>query len=149
LAVIFIAAVVFFFLHFSNSDYEAITGFSDSYENFDKAISDLGAPIAGTDVEAAPAIADLVSKARLALAKLVEQASIRISSLTKNDSELMSTELEIADLAGSELNMLKAYKDAIATKNGQEGQLAKAFSDLTSQRQAAYAHFQQLLGQAN
>lgn len=59
---------------------------------------------------------DLESKAGDALIELNIKASARLSSLIKNDAELMSKALEIADLSGKELDHLGAYKRAIWDK---------------------------------
>ncbi len=59
---------------------------------------------------------DLESKAGDALIELNQNASARISSLIKNDGQLMSTALEIAGLSKKELDNLSAYKRAIWDK---------------------------------
>lgn len=59
---------------------------------------------------------DLESKAADALIELKTKAAARISSLIKNDGELMRTALEIADFSGKELDNLSAYKRAIVQK---------------------------------
>ncbi|MEK7282008.1 MAG: hypothetical protein AAB037_06645 [Chloroflexota bacterium] len=59
---------------------------------------------------------DLESKTGDALIELNQNASARISSLIKNDGQLMSTALEIADLSKKELDNLSAYKRAIWDK---------------------------------
>jgi len=60
--------------------------------------------------------ADLERKAGDALIYLNTKAAARLSSLIKNDAELMSKALEIADLSGKELDNLRAYKRAIGDK---------------------------------
>jgi hypothetical protein len=59
---------------------------------------------------------DLERKAADVLIELNTKAAARLSSLIKNDAELMSKTLEIADLSGKELDNLNAYKRAIGDK---------------------------------
>ncbi len=59
---------------------------------------------------------DVENKARDALVELNTKSSVRISSLIKNDGELMSKELEIADYSKKELDTLSTYKKAIRDK---------------------------------
>jgi hypothetical protein len=67
------------------------------YEKFDKAISDFS--LSKTD--------DLESKARDALFELMTKATFRLSSLIKNDVELMDQALEV-DISGREFNLKPA-----------------------------------------
>ena len=138
-----VVIVGFFFYH---NDVKALEKFVASYEKFDKAISDFSKPVFVSNVEGAPATDDLERKADEALAELNTKTSVRISSLIKNDAELMNTELEIADFSGKELDNLKAYKRAVADKNVDLGRLAKEFGDLANKRQTAYARFRELGG---
>ena len=69
------------------------------------------------------------------LADLNQKATARISSATQNDPELMSLMREIADLAGKELASLRI-----------EAGLAKDQGNITLQRKAVYARFQELSG---
>ena len=59
---------------------------------------------------------DLESKAGDAFIELNIKAAARLSSLIKNDGQLMSTALEIADLSKKELDNLSACKKAIGDK---------------------------------
>lgn len=59
---------------------------------------------------------DLESKVADALIELKTKAAARISSLIKNDGELMREALEIADFSERELDNLRAYKRAIGEK---------------------------------
>ena len=140
------AGIIFFFYHFGHNDYKVITDFSASYIKFDQAISDFSTPIFASNLEATPATDDLERKADKALVDFNTKASARISSLTKNDAELMRLTLEIADLSGKELDALKAYKRAAADKSADLDKLAKEFADLTNERQTAYARFLELTG---
>ena len=147
LVLIALAGVFSFFYCFYYNDVKALTDFSDSYEKFDKAISDFSALVFASNLEGAPATDNLERKADEALVELNTKASARLSSLIKNDAELMSTELEIADFSGKELDTLSAYKRAIRDKRDTDVDgLAKEYGELTSKRKAAYAHFQELAG---
>jgi hypothetical protein len=139
-------AGLFFFYRLHRHDVKSLVNFSVAYKNFDKAISDFSIPVFAPNFEGAPATDDLERKADEALVELNTKASARLSSLIKNDAELMSTTLEIADLSGKELDALKAYKRAVADKNVNLDRLAKEFGDLTNKRQSAYARFQELAG---
>lgn len=134
LALIVIVGVFSFFYRMGNNDVKKLTEFSASYEKFDKAISDFSIGEA----------ADLESKAGDALIELNQNASARISSLTKNDGQFMSIMLEIADFSGKELDNLRAYKKAIQSKNADLDGLAKKYGELTSKRKTAYVRFQGL-----
>ena len=134
LVLVVIVGVFFFFSRLYHNDVKALENFVASYEKFDKAVSDFS--ISKTD--------DLESKAGDALIELKTKATFRISSLIKNDAELMDKAREIADLSGRELESLKAYKRAIQTKNADLDDLAKEYGDLTSKRKTAYARFQGL-----
>ena len=134
LALVVIVGVFSFFSRMYHNDIKALKGFLASYETFDKAISDYS--ISKT--------ADLESKARDALIELNTKATFRLSSLIKNDAELMDQALEVADHSGKELESLRAYKRAIQSKSSDLDGLAKEYGDLTSNRRAAYARFQGL-----
>ena len=131
--VVLVGAFLFFYRMY-HKDVKALEDFLASYEKFDKAISDFS--IGETD--------DLESKAGDALGEFTTKASVRISSLIKNDAKLMSTALEIADFSGKELATLSAYKRAIQSKNADLDGLAKEYGDLTSKRKTAYARFRGL-----
>jgi hypothetical protein len=117
-----------------HNDIKALEGFLASYAIFDQAISDFS--ISKT--------ADLESKASDALIELNTKATFRLSSLIKNDAELMDQALEVADHSGKELESLRAYKRAIQSKSSDLDGLAKEYGDLTRKRRAAYARFQGL-----
>ena len=134
LALVMIVGVFLFFSRMYHNDIKALEGFLASYETYDKAISDYS--IGKT--------ADLESKARDALIELNTKATFRLSSLIKNDAELMDQALEVADHSGKELESLRAYKRAIQSKSSDLDGLAKEYGDLTSKRRAAYARFQGL-----
>ena len=125
---------VFFLGRMYHNNVKALTDFSTSYERFDSAISNV--PI--------DTVSDLNRKAEEALARLIAQSSVRISSLIKNDRELMSAEREIADVSGKELASLKAYTVAIQNNSADLSERSKEYADLIGKRKAAYAHFQEL-----
>ena len=51
-----------------------------------------------------------------ALVELNTKASVRVSSLTKNDGDLMRIMREIADLSAKEFNTLKAVQSALVDR---------------------------------
>jgi hypothetical protein len=132
--------------HFGHNDRKALIEFSAAYKNYDRAIADLSNAVFTTNLEDLNTINDLKGNATAALAELDLKAQVRISSLTKNDAEIMSLTQEIADLSGKEVDTLKAYRLAISNKDAALDTLGKKFHDLTIKRQAAYARFQELSG---
>ena len=132
--VLVVLAVAFFFNQMYRNDIEKLTNFSVSYEKFDKAISDFSGNTSD----------DLGRYTEEALAELKTNASLKISSLIKNDGELMRAELEVADFSTRELASLKAYKEGIQSKRVDLGKLAKDYADIARERKAAYANFQEL-----
>ena len=133
------AGVFFFFYRFYHNDMEALAGFSASYKEFDKAISDFSVSVFSSGLEGESNTDDLEQKVDEALIGLETKAGARISSLTKNDAEIMSITREIGDLSGKELDILKNYRRAVAGKNADLNRLIKEHGDLTSKRQTAYA----------
>ena len=133
-ALVVLAGVFFFLNRLYRNDVQALTDFSAAYQKFDKTIADFS--VSSTD--------DLDSKTDEALVELTEKATVRLSSLIKNDAELMNQAREVADLSGRELASLKIYKGASRSKNADSDGLAKEYGDLTSKRKAAYARFRQL-----
>ena len=117
-------------------DIRSLTEFATSYEQFDKRMSDFSDHPSEADDEAADK----------ALGDLAVQASMRLSSLIKNDGAMMRVARELSDAATRELTMLKEYKRAALEQNGDSAALLnKQFEDARSARKAAYAHFEQLL----
>jgi hypothetical protein len=129
---------------FYRHDVTALEEFSASYQRFDKASLVFSASVSASNLEGVSATDGLELKTDEALVELNTKASVRISSLIRNDGELMSAELEIADLSRKELSSLKAYKKAIQSKSTDADRLAREHDDLTNKRRAAYAHFQRL-----
>ena len=121
LALVVLAGIFSFFIRLYHNDIKVLTDFSASYEKFDTTISDFSAN--KTD--------DLKSRATNALIELTAKANFRISSLIKNDPEIMNQARTVADFAGKELDALV---------NGP----TKEYNDLTTQRKTTYAHFQEL-----
>jgi hypothetical protein len=128
--------VFFLFYRMYHDDVHALENFVASYKKFDRAISDFS--ISQTD--------DLESRASEALTELISKATLRLSSLIKNDAELMDRVPEVADLSGKELESLRAYKRVIQSKIADAGRLAPECGELTNERKAAYARFQELAG---
>lgn len=132
-----VSAAVFFFIdHFYYGSIRKLVAFSASYDTFDKAISDLSVS-KGDDLE---------SQAVAALTELKTKAAFRISSLIKNDGDLMNQARQVADLSGSELASLEAYLRAIQNRNANLDEMAGEYSDLAGKRKAAFAHFRELCG---
>ncbi len=129
-----LAGGLLFFYRFYGNDIKALKDFLASYEAFDRAISDL--LISQTD--------DLESQAGDAFIELDKKAALRLSSLIKNDAELMGQALEVANFSRRELDSLLAYKGAIQSQNADLDGLAKEHGDLSSGRKAAYARFREL-----
>ena len=146
IALIGIAGIFFLFFRFYQNDVKALEDFTAAYDKFDQAISDFSGPVLASNLEGAPAVDDLERKADEALVDLKTKAAARISSLIKNDAELMSITLEIANLSSKELDNLKAYRRAVAGKNTDLDRLAKEFEDWTNKRRNAYVQFQELGG---
>jgi len=136
IVLVVLAGVFFFFYRFYHNDVKALADFSASYEKFDKIISDFSITRTG----------DLESKAGDALIELNTKATFRLSSLIKNDAELMDQAVEVADLSERELDSLRVYNGAIQRKNADLDGLAKEYGNLNSKRKAAYVRFQKLAG---
>ncbi len=144
IALLLVVFAGFFFYRMYHRDVNALKGFSAAFERFDRAVSDLSANLLASSPAGTPATDDLERKAEAALAELKSKASVRISSLIKNDAEFMSLTREIADLSGKELDALKAYRRAAADKNSGSDRLAKEFDDPRNKRQAACVRFLEL-----
>jgi len=130
------AGVLFFAIRMYQDDIKALKGFMASYEQFDKAISELSQSAA----------ADFESRAGDAVAGLSAEASLRLSSLIKNDAKLMDQAREVADLAQKELESFRAYQRGIRQENADVEELAEGSRILTEKRKMAYARFQELGG---
>ena len=140
------AIAFFFFFQFGHNDAKVLADFPIAYAIFDRAIADYSKSALGSSPEGGSANIDLELKADEALADLNTKASARISSLTRNDGDLMQTMLEIADLSGKELVALKEYKTAVADGSSDLNKAAAVYADLTQKRQTAYLHFRELAG---
>jgi len=137
LALLVLAGVFSFFYRFYHNGVKALADFSASYEKFDKALVDFF--IAETD--------DSESKADNALIELNTKAvAFRLSSLIKNDAELMNKALEIAAFSKRELDNLRAYKRAVQSKNADLDVLAIEYGDVNGKRKTAFARFRELAG---
>lgn len=120
--ILLVLAGIFFFFNMYINDIKALKDFVISYEKFDKAISDFS--VSKTD--------ELEKKADDALVELNTKATLRISSLIKNDRELMDKAREVTNLSGKEFDCLKDYR------------LTKECGDLTNERKVTYINFQSL-----
>jgi hypothetical protein len=144
--VLVVLAGIFAFYHLYHTDIKELADFSASYEKLDRAISDFSGRISGSSFEDRPAVDSYERKADEARVELKVKASARLSSIIKNDAELMSITLNISDLAAKELEALKAYRRAVFDMDINAGRLAEEFADLTNKRQTAYARFRELGG---
>ena len=131
-----IVGVFLFFSRMYHNDIKALKGFLASYVTFDKAISDFS--ISKTD--------DLESNAGNAVIDLSAKASLRLSSLIKNDAGLMDQALEAANLARRELESLRIYKNGIQSQNAELDGFAEEYRILTGKRKAAFARFKGFSG---
>ncbi|MCJ7581461.1 MAG: hypothetical protein MUP98_13120 [Candidatus Aminicenantes bacterium] len=136
LVLVMSAGICFIFCHFYLNDVKALKEFSALYEIFDEAMTEYS--LNRTH--------DLESIVEDAFIELDSKASFRISSLIKNDSELMDLIPEVARLSGKELDSLKFYTRSVREKNTDLAGLAEKYSTLSSQRKAAYARFLKLAG---
>ncbi len=139
----------YFFYRMGTGDAKALADFPAAYHAYDQAVSDFSKAVLVPNSVAASNVDEFGSKAKEALAVLNTKASVRISSLTKNDGDLMKVSLEIAGLAGKELDTLLSYQNKAAGKSADLNQLAEQFRDLTNQRQADYARYLDLAGIKN
>ncbi len=150
IALIIVAGIFFFFFYnMGTKDAKVLEDFPVAYKNYDQAISDFYNAVQASNPENTSTTSNLEYKADETLIVLNTKASVRISSLTKNDADLMRVSLVITDLAGKELDTLKAYQSAVADKSNDIDRFAKEFADLRNQRQAAYTHYLELAGQKN
>ena len=141
--ILVVAAVVFlFFFRMYHDDIKALKSFMASYEYFDKAIS-FYADKGGTDA---------LGKSGEAIIELQARSSLRLSSLIKNDAELMDQAREVADLSRRELEGLRAYDVLLRGQNADPNVVAKEdelkieCGVLRAKRRAAFARFQERAG---
>jgi hypothetical protein len=134
MALVVLVGIFSFFYRMYNNDMIALEVFVVSYEKFDKAISEFS--VNKTD--------DLENKANDALFELNANANFRVSSLIRNDSLIPAAARKVVDLAGKEIESLRAYKIAIQSNSANVERLAKDYNNLTSERKTAYASFQEL-----
>jgi hypothetical protein len=125
--VVFAGVLLF---RFGRHDARALADFSACYQRFSDAVAQL---------ESGGPSDELERRADAALAELNASASARISSLTKNDPEIMAAFVEIGDLSRRELETLKAYQKAADSAT-----LAQEFEASKSRRAAAYDRFRAL-----
>ena len=142
--IILLGAAAFFILFFRmyHDDIKALKGFMAAYETFDKAISSY-ADRGGIDA---------LGQAGEAVIELQARASLRLSSLIRNDAQLMDQAREIADLSRRELDGLKAYAAALESRDLspeealKKDELAKEYGVLRGKRTEVFAHFKELGG---
>ena len=145
--VLLVAAVVsFLFFHLYHRDVKTLRGLLESYKKFDNAISDFSISVFASIDGGASASGDSERRAAEAPADFDKKASVRISSLIRNDAELMSLSRQIAMLSRKEWDNLRKSKTAAAGNGGDWDGWARELSALRDKRQAAYSRFQELLG---
>ncbi|HEX9090289.1 MAG TPA: hypothetical protein VF831_02315, partial [Anaerolineales bacterium] len=143
--VVVAGSFIFFFFRMGISDTNALADFPVDYKNYDQAISNFYKAVLASNPENVSNTSNLEYKVDETLNLLNAQASVRISSLTKNDGDIMEVSLKIADLARKEFDTLKTYRSAVVDKTNDIDKLANDFSDLRNQRQVAYAHYLELI----
>jgi len=115
-------------------DVRALEAFLASCDSFDRAISDLAArPADAPDRTAREALADLQAK-----------ASMRLSSLIRNDGEFMRLAREIAELSRKELESAEAYRKANLDRAADREARAGECRDLAAKRRAAWDRYREL-----
>jgi hypothetical protein len=144
MALIIVAVPFVLFFRLYQKDVKVLTDFPTAYQIFDHAISNFSTAVHTSKQADLSATDDLERKAEQALVELRTKASARISSLIKNDADVMRTMPEIGDLSAKELDALKAYKKAAGDKGADLNQLDQELASLTKERESAYAHFQEL-----
>jgi membrane-associated HD superfamily phosphohydrolase len=137
------AGIIFFFVRMYQRDMQALTDFMASYHVYDQALKAISEPVSAINGVKTPAAGEEERRADAALSDLKTKSSAQISSLIKNEKEAMRVMREIADLSDKEMSALKAYQESSAQDTNEDA-LAQAFHDLTKERQAAFAHFQEL-----
>lgn len=140
------AGIISLFYYLGHGDSVKLSEFTSAYEKFDLAMADFSKQVFAPDVESNPAISDLEQNAAAALVELNTRAAAQISSITLHDGDLMKTMAKVSSLSAQELDALRAYQAAAASKNADAPNLAQAFNALTSQRRAAYVLFREFAG---
>ena len=131
--IVFVGGFLFFYRLYRH-DIQALTNFTVAYANFDRAIAVYGASVGD----------DGASEARDALAALRSASVFRLSSLMKNEKELMSQALEVAAISDKEFDSLGTYKKATSDHGANVREFAKASEDFMLQRKAVYIYFKDL-----
>jgi len=134
-----LGGVAFFFYYFGHGDDRKMSEMAAAYGDFDRAVSELSTG-PGPDAE---------KRADEALAVLRTRAAMRLSSLTKNDAELMSQAREVTELAGNELESRKGFSRANDNKYREADELARASAELAGKRRAAWDRYRDLAGQGS
>ncbi len=128
------AAVLFFGLRMYRTDIKELKRFIAAYDRFDTAMAEVALRGQG----------DVTADVTRALSDLQTYAGMRLSSLIKNDAELMAQARTIADLAERELEVLRSYHRA--AREGERQELASRWTLQNVQRKAAGARFKALAG---
>jgi hypothetical protein len=138
-----IAGIIFFFVRMYQRDMQALTDFIASYQLYDQAVKAASEAVFATNGISTSATGEEERQADAAMSDLKTKSSVQISSLIKNEKEAMRTMREIADLSDKEMSTLKAFQQTVG-QDADRDVLVQAFHDLTKERQAAFAHFQEL-----
>lgn len=146
IAAIVVAGMCLIWVYFGVSDARATQDFTAAYKQYDQAVTSLSGSLFAANFGETGTSNNIERQADEALADLTRKASVRISSLTKNDGEMMKSSLEIADLAAKEIAALKEYRSALADGSADSGRFGTEFTDLQNQRKAAYHHYLDLAG---
>ncbi len=142
--ILLVAAVALvLFVRMYRGDIKALHSFLASYEDFDRAIV---AAVEGRDGPAG------LGQAEKALTELQAKASMRLSSLIRNDGDLMVRARDVAALSRRELDRLRAL-DVRPRDPGREPAgganseaLSRAYDVLRDQRKSAFSRFMELAG---
>ncbi len=140
IVVLGMAAVIVFFGRMYMHDLQTLTDFPIAYDKFDRAMSALTAAVISPSPADAATTAALEAQADAALADLSAKASVRISSLIKNEKEVMAAMTAAAGAAGQELAALRDYRRV--SSQGAQASLQQQVAALEAQRQAGYVRFQ-------
>jgi hypothetical protein len=145
IGLIVVSGVIFFSYRMYQADIDKLVSFETAYRLYDRNITDYSTQVL-TANHKKKAVAAEEKKAYESLAALRIAASVRISSLIKNDGEAMRSMQKISVISNKEFEVLEQYKNAATNENADLSELAKSVRDLANQRQASFAYFMELGG---
>jgi len=138
------AGIFSLFFHMYRKDIRALEDFVAAYRRFDM--------IMATHPEGGrPSTRD---EAAEAAARLQAKASLGLSSLIRNDAELMKLALEVADFSRQEVDALRALDVFCSSRSqnrdsaeaAEQAKLEEAYEAIREKRSAAYARFWEFSG---